>query len=68
MSPDRVERLGIGLVIWAVLAIGIGVYLLAGFAWALIFVGAAAALAGALAVRVAAVMPEPKRPEGGELP
>ena len=68
MSPDRVERFGIALAVVGALALAAGVYLLAGLAWAVVYLGAAAVLAGALAVRVAAVMPEPNRPEGGELP
>lgn len=64
MDPNRVEKLGIALVVLAVAAAVASCWVLAGWPWALALLAVLAGAGGVLLVYLAALMPEPKRKAG----
>lgn len=69
MDPDRLENLGIAVVMLGAASAVVGVWALAGWPWALVTFAVLAIVAGAVLVRTAALTPspEPKPEEGGEV-
>lgn len=66
MNPDRLELIGITLVIFGVAAAIGGTWVLAGWPWALIVFAVLSIMAGITTVRTAALTPEPEPGKAGE--
>ena len=66
MNPDRLELIGITLVIFGVAAAVSGTWFLAGWPWALIVFAVLSIMAGIVTVRTAALTPEPETGKAGE--
>lgn len=67
MSPERIETLGIVLVVIGAVAAAVGVGALGGWPWSLIVAASFLITGGVLSVRAAALTPPaPGRERGGE--
>ena len=69
VDPDRLENLGIVVVVLGITAAVAGTWALAGWPWALIVFAVLALAGGTVVIRTAALTPPPKpeKPEGGEV-
>lgn len=65
MNPDRVEALGVGLIVTAWAAAVVAAWMVGGWPLALAVFAIVASVVGVVLVRLAAVMPPPKS-EGGD--
>ena len=66
MNPDRLELIGITLVLLGAAAAVSGTWFLAGWPWALIVYAVLSIMAGIVTVRTAALTPEPEPGKAGE--
>lgn len=66
MNPDRLELIGITLVLLGAAAAVSGTWFLAGWPWALIVFAVLSIMTGIVTVRTAALTPEPETGKAGE--